>query len=101
LGNLEGLEPKSAMEQHAHLEPGRYYHIFNRGINGANIFLEERNFAYFLNLYAKHVEPVAEIFAYSLLRNHFHLLVRVRGPTETLEVSQTSRVSPAARPHQL
>ena len=77
------------MEHHARLEPGKYYHIFNRGINGTNIFLEERNYAYFLDLYVKHVQPVAETFAFCLLRNHFHLCVRVK----TFEVSQTSKVS--------
>jgi len=60
------------------LEPGRFYHIYNRGNNGENIFLAERNYSYFLNLYVKHIEPVAETFAYGLLRNHFHLCVRIR-----------------------
>lgn len=60
------------------LEPGQYYHIYNRGVNRTNLFIEERNYAYFLKLYAKHIAPVAETFAYCLLRNHFHLLVRIR-----------------------
>ena len=60
------------------LEPGKFYHIYNRGNNGENIFIAERNFAYFLNLYLKHIEPVAETYAYCLLRNHFHTFVRVR-----------------------
>jgi len=60
------------------LEPGKTYHIYTRGNNGENIFIEARNYAYFLNLYAAHIEPVAETFAYCLLRNHFHLLVRIR-----------------------
>ena len=63
-----------------------YYHIYNRGINRENIFVEERNYALFLNLYAKYVEPVAETFAYCLLKNHFHLLVRVKSEEETLKV---------------
>ena len=77
------------MEHHIPLEAGKYYHIFNRGIAGTDIFLEERNYVYFLNLYVKHIEPVAETFAYCLLRNHFHLLVRIK----TFEVSETSKVS--------
>jgi putative transposase len=60
------------------LKPGSFYHIFNRGINRENIFFEERNYAYFLNLYARHIEPVADTYAYSLLRNHFHILVRIK-----------------------
>lgn len=29
------------------LEHGQYYHIYNRGNNGENIFIEERNYSYF------------------------------------------------------
>jgi len=57
---------------------GATYHIYNRGNNGENLFREARNYPYFLNLYAKHIELVAETFAYCLLRNHFHFLVRIR-----------------------
>jgi REP element-mobilizing transposase RayT len=60
------------------LQPGAYYHIYNRGTNRENVFMEERNYHYFLQLYAKHIEPVAETFAYCLLKNHFHVLIRTR-----------------------
>ncbi|OGG55755.1 MAG: hypothetical protein A3F84_16495 [Candidatus Handelsmanbacteria bacterium RIFCSPLOWO2_12_FULL_64_10] len=60
------------------LEPGHYYHIYNRGVNRTNIFLEDRNYAYFMQLYAKYIIPVADTFSYCLLRNHFHLLVRIK-----------------------
>ena len=60
------------------LEPGKYYHIYNRGNNGENIFIEERNYTYFMNLYARYIDPVAETFAYCLLRNHFHVGVRIK-----------------------
>ena len=35
-------------------------------------FIEERNYRYFLGLYARYIEPVADTYAYCLLRNHFH-----------------------------
>ncbi len=60
------------------LEPGHCYHIYNRGVNRTNIFLEDRNYAYFMQLYAKYIVPVADTFSYCLLRNHFHLLVRIK-----------------------
>jgi len=60
------------------LEYGQYYHIYNRGNSGENIFIEERNYSYFLGLYVKYIEPIADTFAYVLLRNHFHLLVRIK-----------------------
>jgi REP element-mobilizing transposase RayT len=62
-----------------------YYHIFNRGINRENIFVEERNYEFFMKLYDRHIEPVAETLAYCLLKNHFHLLVRIRSEEETLK----------------
>jgi putative transposase len=58
------------------------YHIYNRGTNRENIFIEERNYEYFIRLYRKHIEPVAQTFAYCLLRNHFHLLVRIKAEEE-------------------
>jgi REP element-mobilizing transposase RayT len=61
-----------------------YYHIYNRGVNRENVFIEERNYDYFLLLYAKHIEPVAQTFAFCLLRNHFHLLVKIKAAEEIL-----------------
>ncbi len=63
------------------LQPGRFYHIYNRGNNGENLFVEERNYRYFLQLYIQHVHPVVDTYAYCLLRNHFHLLVRIKDLT--------------------
>jgi len=60
------------------IEEGSYYHIYNRGINGTDIFKESRNYYYFLNLYSKFVEPIADTFAYCLLKNHFHFLVQIK-----------------------
>jgi REP element-mobilizing transposase RayT len=77
------------MQKSIPLEPGKYYHIYNRGNNRENIFFEERNYHYFLRLYAKYVEPVADTFAYCLMRNHFHVLVRIK---ETFAVSETAKV---------
>ena len=37
------------------LERGKFYHIYNRGNNRENIFIEERNYRYFLQLYAKYI----------------------------------------------
>jgi putative transposase len=60
------------------LQYGQYYHIHNRGNNRECIFVEERNYRYFLKLYAEHIEPIADTFAYCLLPNHFHFLVYIK-----------------------
>ena len=66
------------MPQPVPLQYGKYYHIFNRGNNQENIFIEERNYRYLLRLHARHIMPVADTYAYCLLRNHFHFLVRIK-----------------------
>lgn len=61
---------------------GVIYHIYNRGNNRENLFIETRNYTYFMKLYARYIEPVVETYAYCLLRNHFHLLVRILDPQD-------------------
>ncbi|SDE06432.1 transposase [Pedobacter soli] len=61
------------------LEYEAYYHIYNRGNNSEIIFREEDNYLYFLKLLKKYISPVADIFVYCLLNNHFHLLIKIRG----------------------
>ena len=66
---MQNLEP---------LENGKYYHIYNCGINGERLFREINNYEHFLSLYDKYVDPVADTFAWCLMGNHFHLLVRIK-----------------------
>lgn len=82
------------MQTNIPLESGHYYHIYNRGNNRENIFIEERNYRYFMQLYQKYILPVCDTFAYCLMRNHFHVLVRVKElQNQTSEVLKTSEVS--------
>jgi len=68
-------------------EHGVVYHVFNRGNNSESIFKESQNYDFFLNLMKKYLLKVADIYAYCLLNNHFHLLVRVKEKTEIVEKS--------------
>jgi REP element-mobilizing transposase RayT len=63
--------------------PGYCYHIYNRANSDHNLFFVTANFSYFLQQYAHYLDRYLETFAYCLLPNHFHLLVRIRS-TETI-----------------
>ena len=69
------------------LHPGVIYHIYNRGVNGETIFKEKRNYEYFINLYVKHIQPVADTYAFCLLPNHFHILGEIRDLTGLEDLS--------------
>jgi putative transposase len=66
------------------LEYGTRYHIFTRGINRENIFFEERNYFYFMGLCHQHIGPIAEVYAYCLLRNHIHFFLRIKTKSEIM-----------------
>ena len=81
-------------------ELGGYYHIFNRGVDKREVFMDKGDLFYFLdNLIilnregrtastvdkharkrqkrnAKSHKPLVEIVAYALLPNHFHLILK-------------------------
>jgi len=59
-------------------EAGQYYHIYNRGNNKENIFIEEKNYNYFLEKMKKYLLPIADVYAYCLLKNHFHIVLRIK-----------------------
>jgi len=77
------------MANPAPLRSGGYYHIYNRGNNREDIFREDRNCRHFLRLYARHAAPVCDTYAYCLLRNHFHLLVRIKDDDRPYRPSQS------------
>lgn len=77
-------------------EADQYYHIFNRGGNQQDIFIEPEDYFYFLNLFRRHLSKdtvsdrygrlfekyydKVELVAFCLMPNHFHLLCLLKEP---------------------
>jgi putative transposase len=63
---------------HTSLFPDHTYHVFNRAVGNEKLFKTDDHYWYFLSKMAQHILPVADVFTYSLIPNHFHLLIRIR-----------------------
>ena len=66
------------------LQFDQIYHIYNRGNNRENLFLNKGNYLYFLKLFSQYIAPVVLVYAYCLLPNHFHFLLRLKSKEEIL-----------------
>jgi len=67
-------------------ETGDLYHIYNQGNNRDRIFFLRDNYLFFLNKIKVHVLPHADILAWCLMPNHFHLMVYLH--TMKIEISK-------------
>lgn len=67
------------------LLPDKVYHIYNHANGSENLFRSDKNYRYFLAKYAQYIYPVVDTYAYCLMPNHFHLMVRIRSEEELLE----------------
>ena len=60
------------------LEQGNIYHLYNQGNNHGAIFFRNENYSFFLKKIKHHICPYADILAYCLMPNHFHLIIAVK-----------------------
>ncbi len=60
------------------IQEEKFYHIWNRGNNRENLFYNKGNYEYFIRLYDSYMDDVIETYAFCLLPNHFHILIRTK-----------------------
>ena len=57
---------------------GTYYHVLNQGVAGQNIFRYKKDYQRFFELMTIFIEPVANVYAYAAMKNHFHLALWIK-----------------------
>ncbi len=60
--------------------PETCYHIYNRSIGKEQMFKEEKNYQYFLQKWWDYLGPYCTTYAYCLVPNHFHFLIKCKNP---------------------
>ena len=86
---------------HLKLEFGKVYHIYNCGIDGCNIFIDDNDYDKFLSKYATYIEPIADTYAWSLLGNHFHLVVKIKNEIDIETMENLKLFELSKEPHTL
>lgn len=89
LGNLQGFfqgsyrgermfKLKNILSDRIPFVNGYFYHVYNKGNNKDDIFFNEENYKYFLRKYDEYLSKYLETYAFCLIPNHFHLLIKVK-----------------------
>jgi putative transposase len=63
--------------------PDKYYHIYNRGNNRDKLFYHPGDYFFFLGKYKEYIGPYADTYAFCLLPNHFHFLIKTGNELST------------------
>lgn len=83
-----------------------YYHLYNRGVEKRNIFLDQQDYFVFLSYLKKYLDPTegsdphqlsqeVDLICFCLMPNHFHLMVKQYtkdGITKLIRAVSTSYV---------
>jgi len=75
-------------------ESNHIYHVYNRGNNSQQIFFSRDNYLFFLRKLKDYVLPFADLLAWCLMPNHFHLMLY----TKNIEIEISEQVT---QTHQL
>ncbi len=61
-----------------YFDHGFVYHIYNKVVSSENLFNDPSDYNDFFQRYATYLAPYFDTYAYNLIPNHFHFLVRVK-----------------------
>ena len=71
------------------MDPGCLYHVYNRANAFDKLFYNEDNYRFFIEKVNKYLPEVCSVYAFALLPNHFHLLVKIhQGARNARRISQ-------------
>ena len=66
-------------------EADSIYHVYNHGNGDDLIYREVENYQFFLERFKFYIIPIANVYAYCLMPNHFHFLLRIKPENDLLE----------------
>ena len=70
------------------IEPGAIYHIYNRGSNFQKVFFRESDYSLFLDKFKLYLLKTCSLYAFVLIPNHYHLLLKINDNEEGAKFSK-------------
>lgn len=78
--------------------PGLIYHIINRGNNKQTVFVQEEDYREYLNTIQRYKKKYGfKLFAYCLMSNHVHLLIKLGEEGSISKIMQSITVAHTRR----
>jgi hypothetical protein len=68
------------------------YHVYNRTVDRKPMFTSSENYAYFIRQFDKYLSNYIKIYAYNLLGNHFHFMIKVNDLTDLTTFQKLSNL---------
>ena len=68
------------------------YHVYNRTVDRKPMFTSSENYAYFIRQFDKYLSNYIKIYAYNLLGNHFHFMIKVNDLTDSTTFQKLSNL---------
>jgi len=62
------------------------YHIYNKTVGEERLFRTEKDYTFFLAKLKRFIQPIADIYAYCLIPNHFHLFLKIKDQSKIPEL---------------
>ncbi len=81
-------------------EKNHIYHVFNQGNKRGKVFFSRDNHLFFLKKIKTHISPFADILAWCLMPNYFHLMIYVNDleiPVNEISAKNESKANPAVK----
>ena len=75
-----------------YLNFGSIYHIYNKAISSELLFRTDKDYHFFLHKFKNYILPFADVYAYCLIPNHFHLLIDIK-PENDVNTDLLKRLS--------
>lgn len=68
------------------------YHVYNRTVDRKPMFTSNENYAFFIRQFDKYLSDYVKIYAYNLLGNHFHFMIKVNNLTDLTSFEKLSNL---------